>query len=168
MTVLDQALQIVSSFLEWTGCRSAPDVAPGHAARVYYDRATEKLLLSQNGGAYSALAEDTVALATERVFLDALDTQYRVSFDFSDAGEFASAGAWRVAAVAADQPGVLIQEDLANKTAGAGALLVTVPTGAEAGDYGDNLGLELTVTLAGRGWTGEDVSDVAATWGAPA
>lgn len=168
MTILQQALRIASRWLDLGGMRSAPDIAPAHEARLYYNRTTDQLLASTNGGAYAELGERAVGLATARVFLDALDTQYRVSIDFSDAGEFASAAAWRVAAVAADQPGVLIQEDLANKDAGAGALLVTVPTGAASGDYGDNLQLELTVTLAGRGWTGETVSDVATTWGAPA
>ncbi len=111
-------------------------------------------------------SQDVVALATAQVTLDSLDTQYRVPFDFSAAGEFANAG-WRVAAVGADQAGVLISEDLANKDEGKGALLVTVPTGAAIGDYGTNLELELDVTLVGDGWTGASDTDVAATWGAP-
>lgn len=168
MRVIDQALKLMNSFLEFSGMRSAPDVAPAHSARIYYNRTTEKLLASTNGGAYAQLGLDTVTLATERINLVSLDTQYRVSIDFSDAGEFASAADWRVGAVAADQTGVLIQEDLANKAAGSGALLVTVPTGAAYGTYGDNQQLELTVTLVGRGWTGADTADVAATWGTPA
>ena len=111
---------------------------------------------------------DVVVLATAQMALSQLDTQYRVAFDFSAAGSFRSAGEWHVGPVAADQPGVLIQEDLANKGAGKGALLVTVTTGSATGDYGTNLQLELDVTLVGDGWTGAAKTDVAATWSAPA
>src|ERR1051325_1466019 len=55
MRIFEGAIRIVNSVLEWTGMRTAPDVAPAYKARLYYDRAEDKLFLSKNGGAYSEI-----------------------------------------------------------------------------------------------------------------
>ncbi len=41
----------VTQLLEWTGT-AAPAVSPSGTARIYFDSATNKLRISENGGAY--------------------------------------------------------------------------------------------------------------------
>ncbi len=56
--VIQQLLEILGGFLQFRGGNTA-DIAPANTARLWYDKATNKLKLSKNGAAFVDLEEVT-------------------------------------------------------------------------------------------------------------
>lgn len=57
---VESLLDLVAGFIQFRSS-SAPDVAPTNGARLWYDRATNKLKVSKNGGAYVDVEQVTTA-----------------------------------------------------------------------------------------------------------
>lgn len=107
-----------------------------------------------------------IAFTTKQITLAAYDTNYRIELDFSAHGLFGDV--CFEATGKADGAGIVVQEDTGQKTTGKVAFLLyarSMSPYTPYGSYGGALDVELTVTLAGYGWTGATTGPFAGTWG---
>lgn len=106
-----------------------------------------------------------VTLARAKVSIPAYSANYRIEADFGASGVFDNV-CYSVS-VQCDESGPIISEETNRKTTGRLSIVIFVPQDAVIGTYGGALDLELTTTLEGRGWTGDDDTDVPASWSIP-
>ena len=106
-----------------------------------------------------------VALVPKRLTVLTSGVSYRVTCDFSPGGKFEDP--CFMLSVPSDEGGIIINPNLQEFTRGQFGLTLYVPPDASVGTYGGIRDLELSVTLVGRGWSGNATTLVPASWTAP-